>query len=555
MKKQIKLSPRGTQVLLALGLMVGLLAYSQTVQAQTWDGSVSSGDTKELFPINQNRTFQDAGIRLNAGVISGGTNKYRDWMLWTDGNNNKLYFGYYNYETTGLLGSGANMTSITHNTYALGTGGIFTINSPSTSNKASVELRRNGGNVFRFSQETNGDGYVWHHGNEPIRFGTNNSERVRITNAGLVGIGIVDPQDQLDVKDAIRITDNVDANDYVTLGHGGTNAYLNYAGGGNLDFRFNEGTLIQMTSAGKFGIGGDFDPGYMLEVRGDGYFDTDLTVDGILRADTLLKAAAVVFDNVEGDEYFGTTPTEGTLMYDANWQDADTEYNWTNYFNTATTGEDINIGGFSQYVRNASSEWEHLLSTYNMRYLKADLYSLDVENGLVVSGSSVLNNGLTVSGTSTFDNWITLARPGTGTETARFDLKAGGLTNGLRLGIHNDAGREGQAFLWNVENGPLMFGTNHTDRMQIAADGKVSIGNKTFNAANTYQLGVDGTGYFSGDLSTNAALSVAGTTNLTGNVTIGTSTTNTADLEVRGQAKVYELQISPTGNWADYVFA
>ena len=53
---------------------------------------------------------------------------------------------------------------------------------------------------------------MWHAGNYPLVFGANNAERLRITSAGLVGIGNTGPGYKLDVSGDIRATNYVYAN-------------------------------------------------------------------------------------------------------------------------------------------------------------------------------------------------------------------------------------------------------------------------------------------------------------------------------------------------------
>ena len=48
----------------------------------------------------------------------------------------------------------------------------------------------------------NTDAYLWNYENTSLRFGTNNTEKARITNAGLMGIGVSSPTNTLHVVDA-----------------------------------------------------------------------------------------------------------------------------------------------------------------------------------------------------------------------------------------------------------------------------------------------------------------------------------------------------------------
>ncbi len=86
---------------------------------------------------------------------------------------------------------------------------------------------------------------------------------------GRVGVGIASPNTKLEVKDgAIRATANNSNNNYVEMAHSGSNAYLNFAGTGNLDFRRSGATEMTLTSAGRLGIGTS-NPQAVLHVNGD----------------------------------------------------------------------------------------------------------------------------------------------------------------------------------------------------------------------------------------------------------------------------------------------
>ena len=60
------------------------------------------------------------------------------------------------------------------------------------------------GNGFIVGIDTTGNGLIWNRENNFIRFGTNGSERIRINADGKVGIGVVNPDYELDVCGTIR---------------------------------------------------------------------------------------------------------------------------------------------------------------------------------------------------------------------------------------------------------------------------------------------------------------------------------------------------------------
>ncbi|HAA12242.1 MAG TPA: hypothetical protein DCE41_11295 [Cytophagales bacterium] len=97
-----------------------------------------------------------------------------------------------------------------------------------------------------------------------------------------------------------------------------------------------------------------------------------------------------------------------------------------------------------------------------------------------------VGKNLSVVGTSKFENTIDLARPSGQQAVMRF--QGGGRAHGQGLGIGQNS--NGTTFLWNWNNSYLHFGTNSTERMRIAANGKVGI--NTGDDAINHQLDVKG---------------------------------------------------------------
>jgi len=146
----------------------------------------------------------------------------------------------------------------------------------------------------------------------PLVFGTNNTERMRITSAGNVGIGTTSPGSPLSVKTnesvegisiwgrsdnigALRFKSSTGATNYATIYSDATNLYFNNdAAGGNI-FSTNNTERMRITSGGEVYIAGTTDQGaYNLQVNGTGVWGAGAYVNG---SDIALKQNILPLDN------------------------------------------------------------------------------------------------------------------------------------------------------------------------------------------------------------------------------------------------------------------
>lgn len=86
--------------------------------------------------------------------------------------------------------------------------------------------------------------------------------------AGSVGFGTTSPQTNLSVIGNVRGANATDETEYVEIGHGGRNGYINTVGDGNLNFRHDGSTLMTLMDNGRLGIG-TTSPGAKLDVDGN----------------------------------------------------------------------------------------------------------------------------------------------------------------------------------------------------------------------------------------------------------------------------------------------
>jgi len=136
------------------------------------------------------------------------------------------------------------------------------------------------------STTNNRDGYLQF---STYQNGVGNVERMRITSAGNVGIGVTSPAQTLDVSGSMRLT-FASGNNRVEfqssanyIGRNGTTADLDIAvtGAQNINFIISSTTWARLNANGEFITGGTTDQGaYNLQCNGTGVWGAGAYVNG-----------------------------------------------------------------------------------------------------------------------------------------------------------------------------------------------------------------------------------------------------------------------------------
>ncbi len=169
-------------------------------------------------------------------------------------------------------------------------------------NSSEIEMGSGTANIY-----SNGPFYLGPQTDNDLRFVTQGvtNTKMAIKNNGDVGIGTITPATKLSVIGAVRGAYDSGETEYVEMGHGGGNGYLNWFGDGNLDFRYNSSTLVSIQQDGDVGIGTST-PNSQLEVAGTveatAFVGDGSGLTGIITSETDPTVIASVKDGVSWSE-------------------------------------------------------------------------------------------------------------------------------------------------------------------------------------------------------------------------------------------------------------
>jgi len=264
-----------------------------------------------------------------------------------------------------------------------------------------------------------------------------NTERLRITAAGNVGIGTTSPATPLHVVGIAR-TGGVQVNtsalvggmfsvaDWLGSGSSLDLAVTAYAGGGNITF-YTNGTSterMRIDSSGNLGLG--VTPSAWNSSGGTRALQIGAT-SSVYATNTALLAGQNTFNNVSGNNIYITTAAASLYQQFAG------SHSWF----TAPSGTAGNAISFTQAMTLDASG--RLLIGTATPYLK-----------VTTKGDGIGPNGFGIVGPTA----STGAYFGTISAAADDDFE-----------------------IWSERNGYLRFGTNNAERARITADGNIQIGN------------------------------------------------------------------------------
>jgi hypothetical protein len=165
--------------------------------------------------------------------------------------------------------SSEKMTLDTNGNLGIGTASPAYELEVSTASNSRITASNTGYSVVNHLQADNTGGWVGTLSNHPLIIKTNNTEKVRVTTAGSVGIGTVSPSDPLHVIGYIKSSIGFKAGNYTTMLESGNESVFGNTAYYGVLFKTNNATRMKITNAGLVGIGTN-NPSTELHVKGAG---------------------------------------------------------------------------------------------------------------------------------------------------------------------------------------------------------------------------------------------------------------------------------------------
>lgn len=302
-------------------LVLGLCSWFNTAQAQN-EGEISGGtfgDSHDIFIVNADESYYDAGIRLQTRA-GGNGGVFSDWNIFANREDQKLHFSFW---SSHLLGShsqrndsnendigNTRMTLQSNGFLGLGTKSpthilhVKTANAvgllESTTNTAYLRLSTNEGlgNRVEYTNRAGGRASIW-------VAGAGVGDAFNVLKNGNVGVGTIAPTRKLQVEGSFQLNGDLHlANDRDMHG-------LDLLVGYN-DLRLLGGPStatahLYITTQGRVGIGNTV-PTEILDVTGNVKASGSLTaasatINGTVTADRVVLNVGSFPDYVFADDY------------------------------------------------------------------------------------------------------------------------------------------------------------------------------------------------------------------------------------------------------------
>jgi len=387
---------------------------------------------------------------------------------------------------------------------------IFTINGGSSPSRVLLQNTNSGftiGNGFDIILDNSGNTQVWNYQNGVMQFATNNTERLRITSGGDVGIGTSSPFGTSSNRTVLSVNGTTDVS--LNVGSGGTQrAYLygssTYAELGTigslpLTFAPNNTERMRITSGGDVGIG-TTSPGRTLHVLGQTGIGTVLKLEGASGTTTYLQLAYngatnaqsgyIGYNNSSQMQFFTNDTLRATIDASGNLGLGVTPSAWLNTLNALQIGAAHLFGQTTGTGTVSLGNNVFLNSTpaYIYQYNgKATRYSqYDGQHEFYTAPSGTAGNAITFTQAMTLNASGNLAINDTTTTSASGYnwIRINGSTGGVleltsassRVVQLQSNGTSAGGVLQTVTDSPLAFGTNGSEKMRITSAGNVGIG-------------------------------------------------------------------------------
>ena len=309
-------------------------------------------------------------------------------------------------------------------------------------------------------------------GNQNFSVSANGTERLRITSAGLVGIGTADPQSQFEVFGSSPVvrSKNTTNQTYTEISNDGTDGYVDWSSG-DLVFRSASNTeRLRIKTGGNIGIGGTSAPRAKFDF-GSG------TGHGILNQ-TLANYQAV-FESPQGT---------GNISRNIG-------------FAVGTNG----IGAAINAVDNGGTDATGLIFATGTAGSIAERLRITDNGSTIIGGTTPATVGQTqLTLRSNGQVGLSLLCGAIQNST----IYMGGLADGYSSG---DSGYSDGAISYNNSSNHMQFDTAGTEKLRITSDGLVGIGTDSPDG----KLDVRGTIFVNGDATGGRIFASGGSLSLT----------------------------------------